>query len=185
MSLISNLTESNLLGDGSNGDGNSMKPNLGERRSTVNTVSPKIANELITCLNKIEDFDFNVFELNDIVGTNSMLYVCNEIFSSLYFYEDVIEEKRFRKFVSKITEGYDRKNVVYHNDLHATDVTQTLFVMMEKGSIYYKCNLLEIDYIAVLVAALCHDYKHPGIGNPYIINSKHKIAMSFNGKSLI
>lgn len=180
MSLISNLTDTNFLD--SNIDSGSMKANIGERRSTVNTVTPKLANELIQCLNKIEDFDFNVFELNDIVKSNSMLYVANEIFSSLYFYEDVIEEKKFRKFVTKITEGYDRVEAVYHNDLHATDVLQTLYVMMEKGSVYYKCNLLEIDYIAVLVAAICHDYKHPGVGNPYIINSRHKIAMSFNGK---
>jgi len=160
----------------------SVRVNLGDRRSSVNSISPKIENEAMNILNKIEDFDFNIFDLNKIVGIHSMIYVAHEIFQSLYFYEHVINQKIYRNFVMKISEGYNREGVSYHNDLHATDVLQPVFVLMEKGNVYYKCQLMEMDYIAILVAAICHDYKHPGIGNSYLVNSKHYIAMSFNGK---
>ena len=162
----------------------SLKVNLGEeRRSTINSVAPKIANEIIKCLNKVEEFSFNIFELDELVKTNSLLYISNEIFSMLNFYEDVINELKFRKFVSTISEGYSR-NASYHNDLHAADVLQTTFILIEKGNIYYRCSLIEIDYIAILLSAICHDFRHPGIGNPYIINSGHVIALNFNGKNL-
>ncbi len=197
MSLLSNLTENSnskvLININNDKDvylnkdnstpncGESIQANLGERRSTINTVTPKVASQLNSCLNKIEDFDFNVFELDELVGKDTLLYVANEIFSSLNFYEDIIDEKCFRSFVGAIALGYSR-TVSYHNDLHATDVLQTTYVIMEKGSVYYRIQLMEIDYIAILVAAICHDFKHPGLGNPYIINSKHSIAMAFNGK---
>jgi len=182
MSLVSNLTEITNDKDLYLANLESVKANLGDRRSTINSVTPKIASELNNALNKIEDFEFNVFELDELVRTNTMVYVANEIFNSLYFYEDVIDEKCFRKFVQAISDGYSR-DVAYHNDLHATDVMQTVYVMMEKGSVYYKCSLMEIDYVAILVAAMCHDFKHPGIGNSYLISSKHSIAMSFNDYS--
>lgn len=159
----------------------SAVPNIEERRSSFNSISPKIANEINECLNKIEDFNFNIFELDNLVQKNSLLYVSSEIFSLLNFFEDVIDEITFRNFLIEISDGYTRESP-YHNDLHAADVLQTTFVMMEKGSFYYKCSLLEIDYIAILVAAICHDFKHPGLGNSYLVNSRHSIAMSFNGK---
>lgn len=184
-SIISNYTELSMktFYDDKNDNGyqESIKVNLGERRSTINSVTPKIAGEVCNILLKIEDIEFNIFELDKLVGKDSMLYMSNEIFQNLYFFEDVIDEMKFRKFICKVIEGYDRK-VAYHNDLHAADVLQTLYVMMEKGSIYYKISLIEIDYMAVLLSAICHDLKHPGIGNPYLINSKNEIAMIYNGK---
>lgn len=187
-SIISNYTELSMKtfydDKNENGYQESIKVNLGERRSTINSVTPKIAGEVCNILLKIEDFEFNIFELDKLIGKDTMLYMSNEIFQNLYFFEDVIDEMKFRKFICKVIEGYDR-NVSYHNDLHAADVLQTLYVMMEKGSIYYKISLIEIDYMAVLLSAICHDLKHPGIGNPYIINSKHEIAMIYNGKKFL
>ena len=188
-SIVSNISHSSIKEheeqyySQSNFYKESMKVNLGERRSTINSVTPQLANELNSILSKLEDFEFNIFELDKLAGVNTMLYVANEIFSNLYFYEDMIDEMVFKRFVVAIASGYSR-NVLYHNDIHATDVLQTVYVMMEKGSVYYKCSLMEIDYIAILVAAMCHDFRHPGIGNSYLINSKHKIAMTFNGKVL-
>ena len=171
----------NYVSDKRNCD-ESVRVNFGDRdrRPSVNSINLKVENEANNILCKVEDFDFNIFELNDLVGKHTMIYVAHEIFNSLYFYEDVINEKVFRNFVMKISDGYNR-DVKYHNDLHATDVLQTVFVLMEKGNVYYKCQLMEMDYIAILVSAICHDYKHPGIGNSYLVNSKHSIAMSFNG----
>ena len=104
------------------------------RKSSLHSLGPKSASELNSILNKIEDFEFNIFELDKLVGENTLLYLANEIFSSLYFYEDLIDEKIFRSFVMKISSGYSR-DVSYHNDIHAADVLQTLYVMMEKGSV--------------------------------------------------
>jgi hypothetical protein len=83
--------------------------------------------------------------------------------------------------LEEITNGYYRESP-YHNDIHAADVLQTTYVIMEKGSFYYKCSLSEHDYLAILLSAICHDFKHPGIGNSYLVNSIHPIALYYNGK---
>jgi hypothetical protein len=149
-----------------------------DKNSNINLQSLQDLNALF---NKIEDFDFDIFELDKIAKKNSLYYISREIFDSLYFFEDLIPENKFKRFITEITNGYSR-NVQYHNDLHAADVLQTTYVLMEKGSIYYKCDLTELDYISILLSAICHDFKHPGIGNSYLINSTHNIALSFNGK---
>lgn len=168
----------------SNKDIFSNKANFNGRRSTLNSLSPKLATDLNNCISKVEDFDFDIFELDSLVQTNSLFYVANEIFSIQNFFEDTLDENTFRNFIRSVTNGYDR-SIAYHNDLHAADVLQTVFVLMEKGNVYFECELAEIDYISILISAICHDYKHPGIGNSYLINSRHTIAMNYNGNNLI
>lgn len=143
-------------------------------------ISPTLFNKVNECLNKIDGFDFDIFELDEIIQRKSLYYVSNEIFSVLNFYEDLIPETTFRSFIETITDGYSR-SVSYHNDLHASDVLQTCYCIMERGSVYYNCALTELDYISILLSSICHDYKHPGIGNSYLINSVHDIALTFNG----
>ena len=43
-------------------------------------------------------------------------------------------------------------------------------------------KLNDIDVFAVLIAAMCHDYKHTGLTNNYEVNSKSSIALTYNGK---
>ena len=38
-----------------------------------------------------------------------------------------------------------------------------------------------MDILSILVSAIIHDYKHPGLNNPYHINAKTKIAIRYNG----
>lgn len=122
-----------------------------------------------------------MFDLDELINRKTLFYVSHEIFTLLNFYDDLIPRLTFKNFIEEITDGYFR-SVTYHNDLHACDVLQTCYIIMEKGSIYFTCALTEIDYISVLVSAICHDYKHPGIGNSYLVNSVHEIALNFNGK---
>ena len=82
-SIISNYTELSMKtfydDKNENGYQESIKVNLGERRSTINSVTPKIAGEVCNILLKIEDFEFNIFELDKLIGKDTMLYMSNEI----------------------------------------------------------------------------------------------------------
>jgi hypothetical protein len=40
---------------------------------------------------------------------------------------------------------------------------------------------MEVDVVAVLLAAACHDFKHNGYNNTYHINFKTPIAVRYNG----
>ena len=81
----------------------------------------------------IDNFDYNIFDLNELIETQTMTFMSVEIFSRLdYFNENILNEERLINFVNKVTKGYDR-NVTYHNDLHAADVLQTAYVVIRKS----------------------------------------------------
>jgi len=42
-----------------------------------------------------------------------------------------------------------------------------------------------MDVMAYLVSAIIHDYKHPGLNNNYLINTKHDIALTYNDQSIL
>lgn len=85
-------------------------------------------------LETIDNLDYNIFELNELVETHSMTLMSVEIFSRMdFFSQKILNEERVKKFVTEITKGYDR-NVTYHNDLHAADVLQTSFAIVRKSA---------------------------------------------------
>jgi hypothetical protein len=45
-------------------------------------------------------------------------------------------------------------------------------------------NLDDYDSLSVLVAALCHDFKHDGFNNSYHINASTSRAIAFNDQSV-
>jgi hypothetical protein len=86
-------------------------------------------------LGKIDDFDYNIFELDELLEKHTLPYLSMEIMSKLnYFEEKLLGEEKFRYFLREVTKGYDR-NVTYHNDLHAADVLQTTYIILMKGDL--------------------------------------------------
>jgi hypothetical protein len=83
--------------------------------SLLNSVNsnPSTALRLAAILNKINTFDFDIFELDALVERKTLFLMANEIFNR-YSFLDFIDEDKFKDFMSHIIQGYDRK-VTYHN----------------------------------------------------------------------
>jgi hypothetical protein len=41
-------------------------------------------------------------------------------------------------------------------------------------------NITDLDLMGFFVAAIIHDFKHPGLNNTYHINKKSQIAIKYN-----
>lgn len=69
-------------------------------------------------------------------------------------------------FLTKVYAGYRQYNLSYHNDLHGFDVCQMSSIILQgpKG-LGVRAKLSELDCLAVLIAAVCHDYAHDGFTN--------------------
>lgn len=133
---------------------------------------------------KFEEFDFNVFEYSEICGReNVLINISDYLFekNSLYCF---IDKKCFETFIDKIRVGYDY-TVPYHNDLHAVDVLQTSSILMKFLDLINSIQLTLMDVCGFLIAAIIHDYKHPGLNNSYQINKKSKIATRYNDISVL
>ena len=84
-----------------------------------------------------------------------------------------------QRFLGKIYNGY-RRDVEYHNDLHAADVLQMSYVFLTKGQILSFAKLNELDLISLMVAAVCHDYGHDGMTNAYHVSTISERAIRYS-----
>ena len=148
--------------------------------------SPSIIARVNSQISKIDQIDFDIFDLDSIVGKKTSVYIASEILSKFEIVEnEMIPPDILKNFIETIVEHYDRVNAIYHNDLHAGDVMQTVFTIFIKGNLQERMKLGQLDTFAIIVAALCHDYKHTGQNNLFHINSKSKIAMRYNDISVL
>ena len=142
-------------------------------------ISENLIQKVTILLENVGSPEFNIFELDEYIGRKSLFYTSNAIFTSADI-ESLYDRTKFKNFIYALTEGYSRE-VAYHNDLHAADVLQTSYVFLSKGKLKEKLALQDIDVFAVLLAAICHDFKHPGYNNIYLVNSKAPLAIRYNG----
>ena len=158
------------------------------RRSTdlSSLVSPSIIARMYNQMCKIDKCDFNIFDLDEILGKKTSIFMSDEIFSKFPFMDNrIIPNNIFKKFIIQIVSNYDRINAIYHNDLHAGDVMQTCYTIFTQGKLKEKMKLTDLDIFSMLIGALCHDYKHPGTNNLYQINTRAKYALRYNDTSVL
>ena len=134
----------------------------------------------------IDSSEFDIFSLNDMEKDKTTFLVANEILSNTdVVKEGIVQNDILEKFIQTVISGYDRINVLYHNDFHAVDVMQTLFTILTVGRLPEKMKLSGIDVFAMLIGAICHDLHHTGQNNTYHINARTKYAIRYNDISVL
>ena len=136
----------------------------------------------ISLLDKIETKDFDIFEL-DKKTPNTLSLIGYYIFNRFGFH-NIIKYQKYENWCRKVAEGYERKNP-YHTDLHAADVTQTCLSFFKIGKINELCKLNQLSKCALFLSCMCHDYKHPGVNNKYLMETKNILAIKYNDNSIL
>jgi len=77
-----------------------------------------------------------------------------------------------------------RKNY-YHNQVHAADVLQNLFFILNKQDVIQMCQLSQIEVFCALMSAAAHDMDHPGTNNLFEIKCRSKLALLYNDISVL
>ena len=134
--------------------------------------------------NNIETENFNIFELDKKAGRSNVLPLIGYyIFNRLGFY-DIINYNKYEKWCKKIDEGYSRANS-YHTNIHAADITQTCLIYFKLGKINEICNLSKNSKCSLILSCICHDYKHPGVNNNFLKETKNSLALLYNDASIL
>ena len=138
----------------------------------------------LNILFNIDDKDFNIFEFEKNVGKENTLPLIGKYIYNYFNFGDIINQSKYINWCKKITEGYNRNNP-YHTDLHAADITHTTYIYFKVGLINDIIKIDSLSVCALFLSCLCHDYKHPGINNNYLIETNNPIALNFNDISVL
>ena len=134
--------------------------------------------------NNIEDKNFDIFNLSAKVGKGNVLPLIGNYIFTKYNFTEFIDISKFRNWCEKISKGYINTNY-YHNCLHAADITHTCYIYFKEGSINDKIGLNSKSLCALFLSCICHDYKHPGVNNNFLIGTKHPLALKYNDISVL
>ena len=95
----------------------------------------------------------------------------------------LLNQTKLSHFLGQIYKGY-RRDVEYHNEMHALDVLQMSYVFLTQGGVLLWAQLSELDTLSVLMSAICHDFGHDGFTNAYHVNLISDRAIRFSDQSV-
>lgn len=92
---------------------------------------------------------------------------------------------------------FNYKDNPYHNFRHGVTVLHATTMLMMRGGgteVFSELEVLHADnqaawcsltwqiaqVFSLMIAALCHDLGHPGVNNTYLVNSKDRLALTYN-----
>ena len=159
-----------------------------EKKENYDTPNTKIINSLyetnLNLLFNIDDKDFNIFEFEKQVGKENTLPLVGKYIFDSFNYGEIINKTKYINWCKKISEGYNRNNS-YHTDLHAADIAHTSYIYFKVGLINDIIKLDNISTLSLFLSCICHDYKHPGRNNNYLIETNNSIAINYNDISVL
>lgn len=87
-----------------------------------------------------------------------------------------------RGFLEEIEAGYDQR-VPYHNAEHVKTVVQAASAVWHDHGLrdVVAClspNDVDVEELALMVAAAVHDHQHPGFTNDFLIRTLHPYALA-------
>ncbi|KAJ6242353.1 camp-specific 3' [Anaeramoeba flamelloides] len=130
--------------------------------------------------NNLLKITFNVFEYS-VEQLGEIIY---QIFETFQVCETLkINKEKGKKFIQEIRKQY-LTTIPYHNFYHAFEVFHSLSTFLYTSD-QLKNNYTSEEKVALLIAALCHDLKHPGGSNQKEIEKGSDLALIYNDQSVI
>ncbi|KAK9842956.1 hypothetical protein WJX74_004848 [Apatococcus lobatus] len=91
-----------------------------------------------------------------------------------------LEEEVVACFLRELEDGY--LDNPYHSSTHAAGVLQMIHMLVQNGLI--QSGVLDDSLqLSCYMAAICHDYAHPGLTNDFLIKTCHRTALVYNDNS--
>lgn len=157
------------------------------KRMTLNNSSlPLVLDICLPSSNfDVSDFDLDIFKLAEQYGQVTLLSMyAQKIFTHWNLFISMgFNVQVFLRYCQYIGEGY--KPNPYHNVLHAADVMQACHTFLLTTNLVEISEMSPLHITALLLSALVHDYKHPGVTNSYLYMMNDKLAIRYNDSSIL
>ena len=134
----------------------------------------------------INDKEFDVFKLKNLIGYNNVLpFAGRIILENLGLIdEEILNVDKLDNFLVSVSNQY-KEDSLYHNSLHGADVTQSCYIFLSHSNAEKIAKTNVLDLLSIFIAALGHDIGHPGLTNTFHINDSTEIAITYNDISVL
>ena len=134
----------------------------------------------------ILDKDFNIFELEKIVGHKNVLPIMGRVMLDSFglINDKIMPTEKLEPYLISVENQY-LISTLYHNSLHGADITQTICLFFNYSNAEEISHTKALDLLSIIIAALGHDIGHPGLTNNFHINSLSDLAITYNDSSCL
>lgn len=121
----------------------------------------------------VMEYSIDPYEYDDeiLIDCTVMMYEYYELFAAFTFTRDAVKQ-----FMSSIRELYNPDND-FHNFKHAWSVMHNCFHVLIRGADQF---LGKLDILAVFIASICHDVRHPGNSNAFEHATESSISRNYS-----
>ncbi|OAF69733.1 cAMP-specific 3',5'-cyclic phosphodiesterase 7B [Intoshia linei] len=159
--------------------------NIGSVDKKLKNLNEKHVNVILKHLNNSHLWNYDIFELDSMCNGNTLRFISGYLLSTFDIFNIFkIPLIVFDNFINKIQEGYSKHNNPYHNSIHASDVTQTVYSIITYYS-NYSIHLSSIDIFALIFSAIIHDHEHTGTNNAFHVSTRSDLAILYNDVSVL
>mmetsp|Transcript_10627 Transcript_10627/g.19706 ORF Transcript_10627/g.19706 Transcript_10627/m.19706 type:complete len:1016 (+) Transcript_10627:190-3237(+) len=139
------------------------------------------SDNLQVILDGLENWGLDFFELNEVTGMHVLESYGEVVLVPMCHTALNCQRETSRAFLKKVASLYLANP--YHNAIHATQVCHSA------GWITRAIGLAdvqaEIETMAFMIAAICHDVQHFGRNNAFCVSTEHKYAMIYNDSRVL
>ena len=145
------------------------------RRQSVDIQPDPNAKTLLTA---VDNADFNVFEFAETLGRDALFTLGTYILHREGLLTQFkLPKQKFKNYLQHIADGYSQHP--YHNSTHACCVLHTTYKIFKEGGVD-RTQFQPQAILACYLAAMTHDFDHPGTTTEYLIKTEDELAIRYN-----
>eukprot|EP00899_Mesostigma_viride_P022760 jgi/Mesvir1/3669/Mv14961-RA.1 len=145
-------------------------------------LSAEVRGPLRAVLERVGEWNFNSWELLEVSMGRPILWMGLEVFRRMSLMREFrLPRAKLARFLAALDEGMLSNG--YHNSTHIADVTNSLFHLLKRSGV--GVYLTRLDTLAVVTAALVHDFRHPGLNNDFVVKSADTLALRYNDLTVL
>lgn len=154
-----------------------------DHRVATGETRRRISSDVVNALDKEDSWQYDVIALERITNNHALSHLGAKIYERWNVGETLrCSMDTIFKWLTVIEANYHPNNS-YHNATHAADVLQATSFFLSSEVIAQYAQ--DVHAVAALIAATVHDLDHPGRGNAFLMNTRHKLALLYNDHSVL
>jgi hypothetical protein len=138
-------------------------------------------------LKDMESWSFDIHSFHETTQGRPLYYLLLAAFQKYRFCDTLnVKSSKLQEFAAHVEASYcfdPSSPNVYHNAKHGADVLQTTLHLLTQERV--SNALTSLDTFSLVIAAVMHDYRHKGVNNVFLVETRDPLALMHNDQSVL